>query len=139
MNTILNILKTVPLFASLSEEQHQSIIESITMEYYPAHHALFKKGDKGTAMYIVKSGMVRIFDGENEVATIAEGGFFGEMALIDAMPRNASAETLSDCELFVIKWDDFAALIQQSPAIELAIKDEYLARKQANQSKADNK
>ncbi len=141
MNLILNILKTMPLFQALTEEEHESIIEHITMEYYPAHHMLFQKGVLGDAMYIIKSGMVRIFDDEvsggnpakiKEIANLGEGNFFGEMALIEDQPRMASAETLSDCEIFVLKKADFAALLQKSPEIAKKVQEAYQARKSEN-------
>ncbi|MEK9160058.1 MAG: cyclic nucleotide-binding domain-containing protein [Patescibacteria group bacterium] len=132
MNLILQILKTVPLFQNLTEEEHQSIIAHITMQYFPAHYVLFEKGVPGHAMYIIKSGMIRIYNEQADVASLGEGDFFGEMALIEDQPRNASAETLSDCEIFVLNKEDFAALLQKSPDILRKVKEAYQARKQEN-------
>ncbi len=124
MNLVLNILKTIPLFKSLTEEQHEAIIEHITLQYFPAHYQLFKKGDLGEAMYILKSGMVRIFNEQGELGQLGEGQFFGEMALLEQKPRMAGAETLSDCEIFVLKQEDFASLLQKSPEIAEKVKIE---------------
>lgn len=132
MNLILQILKSVPLFQSLTEEEHKSIIDHITMQYFPAHYVLFQKGVLGTAMYIIKSGMVRIYNEGGDLASLGEGDFFGEMALIEDQPRNASAETLSDCEIFVLNKEDFAALLQKSPDILRKVKEGYESRKQEN-------
>jgi len=132
MNLILNILKTVSIFQGLSEEQHKTIIEHITMQYYPAHHHLFEKGVLGSAMYIIKSGMIRIYDESKDIASLGEGDFFGEMALIEDQPRMASAETLSDCEIFVLKKDDFAQLMQKSPEIAEKVQIAYSSRKSEN-------
>ena len=49
-------------------------------------------------MYIVKSGTLKIYDENKTLAQLAEGDFFGEMALIEDKPRMANAQTLSDCE-----------------------------------------
>lgn len=132
MNLILQILKSVPLFQSLTEEEHKTIIEHITMQYFPAHYSLFKEGELGTAMYIIKSGMVRIFNSSKDLANLGEGDFFGEMALIEDSSRNASAETLSDCEIFVLNKEDLAALLQKSPEILRKVTEAYQARKQEN-------
>jgi CRP-like cAMP-binding protein len=132
MNLILNILRTVPIFARLTEEQHESIIEHITMEYYPTHHKLFEKGVLGSAMYIIKSGQIRIFNESGDLATLGGGDFFGEMALIEDQPRMASAETLSDCEIFVLKKADFTTLMQNSPEIAEKVQEAYNARKSEN-------
>ncbi len=132
MNLILQILKSVPLFQSLTEEEHKSIIDHITMQYFPAHYKLFEKGVLGTAMYIIKSGMVRIYNEGQELANLGEGDFFGEMALIEDQPRNAAAETLSDCEIFVLNKEDFAVLLQKSPDIARKVEEAYSARKLAD-------
>lgn len=132
MNLILAILKTVPLFQSLTEEQHESILEHITMEYFPANYSLFKKGIAGDAMYIIKTGMVKIHDEGQELAKLSNGQFFGEMALIEDQPRMASAETLSECEIFVLKRSDFAQLMQNSPDIAQSVQAAYQARKAQN-------
>lgn len=132
MNLILQILKSVPLFQSLTEEEHMSIIQHVTMQYFPAHYSLFKEGELGSAMYIIKSGMVRIFNPSGDIASLGEGDFFGEMALIEDHSRNASAETLSDCEIFVLNKEDFASLLQKSPEIFRKVTEAYQARKQEN-------
>jgi CRP-like cAMP-binding protein len=153
MNLILNILRTIPLFQALTEEEHKSIIEHITMEYYPAHHVLFEKGVLGDAMYIIKSGMIRIFDPgvaasaedtptegtPKEIANLGEGNFFGEMALIEDQPRMASAETLSDCEIFVLKKADLAELLQNSPEIAKKVEEAYHRRQVENLAADKNK
>ena len=132
MNLILNILKTVPLFEELNEEEHESIIEHIKMEYYPAHHTLFEQGKPGDAMYIIKSGMVQIKNNSSTLAQLGEGNFFGEMALLEGQPRMASAETLSDAEIFVLRRDDFLSLLQDTPGIAHKVKRAYDLRKQVN-------
>ena len=132
MNLILNILRTIPLFATLTESEHKSIIDHIQMQYFPAHYSLFKAGDMGGDMYIIKSGMVRIFNEGQDLATLGEGDFFGEMALIDQMPRMASAETLSDSEVFVLKREDFAELMQKSHETSKKVQEAYEARKKQN-------
>lgn len=133
MNLVLNILKAIPLFQALTEEEHESIIQHITMQYFPAHYVLFEKGVLGSAMYIIKSGMVRIYNETADLANLGEGDFFGEMALIENAPRNASAETLSDCEIFVLNKEDFAALMQKSPEIARKVQDAYAQRKAQSQ------
>lgn len=133
MNLILNILRQIPLFQSLTEEEHLAIIQHITEQYYPANYRIFSKGDTGDAMYIIKTGMVRIFDGEKDIAFLEKEAFFGEMALIEDQPRMASAQTMGDCELFLLKKEDFQALMQSSPEIAQKVKEAYDGRKAVNE------
>jgi len=132
MNLILNILKNIPLFQTLSEEEDKLLIDHITMQYFPAHYQLFQKGVLGSAMYLIKSGMVRIFNEEGDLASLGEGDFFGEMALIENEARMASAETLSDCEIFVLNKEDFAALMQKNADIANKVQAAYQQRKAEN-------
>ncbi|MBI1775259.1 MAG: Crp/Fnr family transcriptional regulator [Proteobacteria bacterium] len=73
---------------------------------FPKGGRIFTEGDAGHHAYIVESGMVEIFreiDGRKTVlGTIAAGGIFGEMALIDRSSRVASAAALETTELIVI-------------------------------------
>ena len=117
-NMLLPILRQIPLFASLDESLHKEIIEHIVLMYYPANYVLFNEGDQGDALYIIKKGQVEIFHNPKEegdlptkVAEIADGGFFGEMALVSEIPRNASAKALTDCEVFILSKDDFSKLL----------------------------
>lgn len=135
MDLLLRILKTVPLFQSLSQDEHASILTHINMQFYPTHYQLFKKGDSGDSMYIIKSGAVRLADEKGEIATLKEGDFFGEMALIESAQRMASAETLSDCEIFILKKDDFAPLLRNNPEIAKKVQAAYKSRKTENQRK----
>jgi CRP-like cAMP-binding protein len=132
MNLILQILRQISFFAPLTEEEHMAIINHIQMQYFPAHYLLVHKGGLGDAMYIIKSGMLRVYDESGEMANLGEGDFFGEMALIDSQPRNANVETLSDCEIFVLKKEDFVSLLTKSPEIARKVNEAYQNRKISN-------
>lgn len=139
VSVLLPILKQIPLFASLNEEQHKEIIQRIVMMYYPANYTLFKEGDEGDALYIVKNGSVEIFHPEKEagegaktVATISTGGFFGEMALVSEQPRNASAKANVDSEIFILSKDDFKQLLDTNTALAEQISATMVARLKEN-------
>src|SRR3972149_3952503 len=85
---------------------------------------IFAEGDLGSEMFIIQSGKVRIFkniDGYDQTLTVLEkGDFFGEMSILEGMPRAASAETEEDCELIKINSANFVAMIKSN--IEIAIR-----------------
>lgn len=117
-NILLPILRQIPLFSNLDENAHREIIKHIVLMYYPADYTLFKEGAEGDALYIVKSGQVEVYrepkeegDLAKKVAEIAEGGFFGEMALVSEVPRNASVKALVDSEIFILSKEDFKKLL----------------------------
>ncbi len=76
---------------------------------------ILHEGDSGDTMYIVRSGKVRVFKGhddrETTLAILGPGEFFGEMALIGAYPRSASASAEEDATCTVIDRQTFNALI----------------------------
>lgn len=126
--SILPILQKIPLFESLSDELHQDIIDSIQMQYFPVDHVLFNEGDQGDKMYIIKTGSVKIFSGEKEIAVLGEGAFFGEMALMGSAPRNASAKVLEEAEIFTLEREVFDALLSRNPEAAEEIKKVFAER-----------
>ncbi len=85
---------------------------------------VYSSGDPGTEMYIVQSGAVEIFqEAASERVSLAimeKGDFFGEMALIEAMPHSTCAEALSDSELIEINSTLFDKMIKAN--IEIAVR-----------------
>src|SRR5690606_17458017 len=75
---------------------------------YRQETIIFKEGQAGTFMYLVKSGRVAIAVGSTVVEVVGPGGTFGEMAVVDQSERTARAGALDECELIAI---DRAALI----------------------------
>lgn len=136
--SILPILKKIPLLSELNEDDHKEIIKHIEMQYYPAHQVLFNEGDAGNAVYIIKRGVVRIYHPgadsteEQEVAMLGDNDVFGEMAIISEKPRNASAQTMEESEIFVLKKDDFVQLVSSNPNMASRISSEFLRRFKIN-------
>lgn len=138
ISAITRILKQLELFKGLNEADHAEIIKRITLEYYPKSHPLFHEGDAGDSFYIIKRGMVRIFheggaeNVDKETAMLGDGDFFGEMALMSDKPRNASAATVEESEVFKLKKDDFIQLVSSDPNMASRISGEFLKRLKAN-------
>lgn len=136
--TILPILKRIPLLEDLDEKEHAAIIPHIQLNYFPAEHTLFKEGDPGDKLYIIKVGMVKIFhpsDAERPIARLGPNDFFGEMSLFRDAPRSASAMTLQDSEIFILEKADFYDLVLKNPKMANKLSEEFLNRIQENQSK----
>jgi CRP/FNR family transcriptional regulator, cyclic AMP receptor protein len=76
---------------------------------------LFKKGDVGSHMYIVKSGEVQIVDGNHVFETVSAGGILGEMALISQEPRSATVRAISKSVVVPVDEKRFLFLVQQTP------------------------
>ncbi|MFC1599519.1 cyclic nucleotide-binding domain-containing protein [Patescibacteria group bacterium] len=138
-NPIMEILKTIPLFENLNEESAQLISSNITLEYFPENHVIFNQGDPGIAMYIIKHGQIRIYQGNSddidsqvELANLTDNSFFGEMALISEKERNANAVAVIESEVFVLKKDDFYKLVNENPDLTEQIGKEFINRIKEN-------
>ncbi len=88
---------------------------------YPAGTYVFRQGEAGSEMFIIQEGRVEILaqKGRKEVplAVLEEGDFFGEMAVLEDLPRTASARTLTPCQLLRIDRQTFDQLIRHNPEI----------------------
>ena len=117
-------LRSVPLFASLDDEAAHDLLNLISDKIVPSNTRLFRQGDKGDAMYPIESGRVRISlrdDDRQEVtlAELAQGDFFGEMAIIDGRQRSADAHVIEDARLAILSRDAFLSFVRNNPDVAL--------------------
>jgi CRP-like cAMP-binding protein len=82
---------------------------------------LFRKGDPARDMFVVKAGELQIGDGNTVYETVAPGGIIGEMALVDALPRSASAKAVTPCEVIAIDQKRFLFMVQQTPFFAIRV------------------
>lgn len=93
---------------------------------FPPESPLVKEGERGNTMFLIHSGKVAIVKqtpvGEKIIATLKDGDFFGEMALLGLQPtRAATAKTLTQTQVLELNRDAFEAMIKRSPDIALAV------------------
>jgi len=86
-----------------------------------AGEELFKKGDTGRHMYVIKSGEVQVIVGNHVFETVSAGGLIGEMALISDDPRSATVRATVESTLVPIDQKRFAFLTQQTPFFALRV------------------
>jgi CRP/FNR family cyclic AMP-dependent transcriptional regulator len=115
----LSILKNVPLLQFLSDADLAQLSLSLRVQRLRKKHALFRKGDEGTALYIIRKGKVKIVlpskVGEEVILTIfSEGDFLGEMSLLDEKPRSADAVSMEESEVYVLNRTDFLSFLQEN-------------------------
>src|SRR6516165_3411076 len=74
---------------------------------FKAGDVIFKQGDTGQELFIIKSGKVEIRIGNHVLDTLSPGNIFGEMALIDSAPRSATAVAITDAMLIAVSYKQF--------------------------------
>lgn len=125
---MIEILKKIPFFKDLSDDDLNMIAERIEMQYFPENYIIFNNGDVGNIMYIIKRGKVQVIREKNVLATLEDGQFFGEMALVSDEIRNAKIITLTDVELLSIKKEDFTELLKNNTSIASLVSYEVVKR-----------
>jgi len=113
---MLEFLKKVNLFENLSVNELEKIERISRMEAYSKGDVIFKEGTPGDQCYVITNGEVRISKfipniGEEALAVLKPGDYFGEMALIDTFPRSANAIANSDAALLAINKTDLDKIL----------------------------
>lgn len=108
-------IENLYIFDGFSKEVVAFFLLMSQTQYRKPWEIIIRENDisNGCAYYI-RSGNVKVSRGNKEVATLWEGGFFWEIALITDEPRTATIEAIDDVELQVFLKDDFLTLLQQS-------------------------
>jgi len=109
-------LRKIPLFASLTNDHLNTILSIGKERVIEPSQPVFKEGEAGNEFFVIISGKVRISKmvpgiGEEALAILEPGDYFGEMALIDDTPRSADAIAHIGCHLWVIQKPDLEELM----------------------------
>ena len=104
---------------------HKHRMESGLEQIYQDGDVIIKEGDKGSEMYIIKSGAVSITKetgkGETKLATLSAGDFFGEMALFERTRRSATVRAIGETRVIVLHAGNFLYRIRQDPTFVFEI------------------
>lgn len=119
-------LATVPLFAGLDAAELSALARACVGCRFAAGTTIFHQGEPGATLYVVQSGLVRIYvlgdDGqERSVSLCGPREIFGELALIDEAPRSASTLTLGPVAALALTRERFAEGVNRSPALAQAL------------------
>lgn len=114
-----NVARRVGVFQGLSDLQLGCVAAACSEVPYQPGESVFAQHGADQALFVVLDGAVDILLGDppRRLATITQGEIFGELALIDELPRSAGAICREPSRLLVIRHDDFAALIDRDPAL----------------------
>lgn len=119
---IINILINIPIFQELKRKDLEKIVPLLKPITYPSNTRIIKEGAKGTSMYVIKKGTVKITrtgsDGEDIfIGNQYAGSYFGEFSLIDNLPRSAHVTSIEETEIFQLNKDDFDKLLSENEMI----------------------
>ena len=120
MPTDLHVLKEVPLFALLDDEEMAVLAAHVEVKRFAARQRIYKMGDPSGQAYVLVSGMVRVttIDEDNQEVLVDEpchGEFFGFASMLDQTPHQTAAQAVDEVVCVEVDREDIAALLQQKP------------------------
>ena len=120
----VSLLSGIAYFELLDEEERKGLASTIDLITLAQGEPLFQAGDPGDSLFVVRAGEVELYVrdtvGQKIVLTVAkEGALFGELALLEAKPRTATAVALTECHLLVLERDDLLLLFRKKPEAAL--------------------
>jgi MFS family permease len=129
----LELVERVPMFAPLSVAAKERVAANLRPQSAGAGEVVIRAGDAGDTFYLVAEGELDV-SAEGLHATVSEAEYFGEIALLRAVPRTATVTALVDSRLYALQRDDFLAAVtghEAAHAAGQAVVDERLARTDA--------
>lgn len=106
MNTIEQLLGRVSLFQRMDKKDIRSLSRLVKEQSYEPGRVIVQEGQPGLGLYIISEGEVDVIRGGNVIDHLKDGDFFGEMSLIDDLPRTADVRAVTTVHcLTLAKWE----------------------------------
>jgi len=121
-------LSRVPLFKGLTQDQLRKVARLARRVGYSPGTQIIKAGEAGKGFFLIREGSVSVLVDDHEQATLGEGGYFGEISLIDGSPRSASVVAKTAASVIEVPRSTFNQLLNQDSSIGQAIYSGLQAR-----------
>jgi CRP-like cAMP-binding protein/Fe-S-cluster-containing hydrogenase component 2 len=127
-----NHLRSVPLFATLSEEFLNYLKEKVELVSYNQNQVICKEGEEADAFYLIRSGMVRVSQvmpgGEMVRTYLSRGDYFGEIGLLRSIKRTATCAALDAVDVVKIPASEFNLMLEKFPDVRVQLEPVAEAR-----------
>ena len=120
--TKAEILRQIPLFKETQINKLISIVKLMKKVTFVENEVIFREGDKGNQLFMIKKGRVKIMKDKKFMRELGEGSCFGEVALLFDEPRTATIIALCETTMFYLTKEDFTKLIDDNMISYLAKK-----------------
>jgi uncharacterized membrane protein len=120
MSCAPSVLKEVPLFALLDEDEMNVLASQVELRSFPARHRVYRIGDPGEHAYVLLTGRVQVTTVDDDQQDVlvdepARGQFFGFASMLEKTPHQTNAVVLDDAACLEISREDIFHLLQQKP------------------------
>lgn len=114
------LLTGIPLFIGIDDAAFSFLASMAEESAVHAGHAIVRQGDLGAKLFIIAKGEVRVLrqgrHGDVEVARMRDGDCFGEMCVLERLPRAATVEATQDTHLLMLSYAAFDILLDRMPS-----------------------
>lgn len=115
------LLAAAPLLAGVDAEGLASIgARTVEVAFTPGQ-VIARQGDVGTGFFIIATGRVNVIRDGETIATLGPGAFFGELSVLDGMPRTAQVVAAEPAVCLALATWEFEAVVREHPAVALAV------------------
>lgn len=129
----LDLIRRVPLFSMLTNEQAQTIADGVVKRRYRRGEIIVEQGRKSDALFILLSGRARVITSDARgreviLAVLEAGDYLGEMSLIDGEPHSATVRAEVQTDVLVLGRTEFGACLPEASSLSYAILRGLVAR-----------
>jgi CRP/FNR family transcriptional regulator, cyclic AMP receptor protein len=117
----IELIKKVPLFAPLGKAQLAQLASIADEVDLPQGRVLTSEGERGREFFVLLDGEAEVRRNGRKVASVGQGDFFGELALVCDRPRTATVTATTPVRVLVIKDTDFRSTLLRTPQIALRV------------------
>ncbi|WP_243361224.1 mechanosensitive ion channel family protein [Fundidesulfovibrio terrae] len=114
---VANLVKGVGLFSGMHADELDLLVQCAAVRTFPPEARIVERGQGGTTMFVIASGLVSVRIGEKELSRLGPGDVFGEMALLTGEPRTADVVALEPTSCLEVDREAFRGVLDKNPAL----------------------
>lgn len=138
LRQVQQMLNAIPFMSTLDQKAIEELAYQLNQRHFMKGETIIREGEPGKLFHLVTKGRVGVFRKawfrSRRLATLGPGEFFGEVALIDNVPRTATVVGEEDGEMFTLSRDAFESVLLANPRIGEMIRKTAAARVSANRN-----
>lgn len=137
------VLKSVPLFSAFTDTQIVTLLNYVQHRSFPRNVFVFQAGDETDALYVILSGKVKVLIPDEQgreviLSVMGPHEFFGEMGILDDLPRSASVATLEPCEMLRLSKAGFINCLKENSEVAMLVIRNLVKRLRAADRKIES-
>ena len=135
---VIALLKDTPLFARTSEKSLESMIKSAVIKTVSSGDKVVQEGQGGVGFYLILDGKAEVIKEGEKLAELETGNFFGELGVIDGLPRTADVVAVTETKCWILSQWAMKSVIENHPEVALSMLEELARRLRATDAARAN-